>query len=161
RFPMSTTSINGRPRKQLAEQIDRLEQAVSGLGDGLRQAVREATAQAVQEAVQGLVVELLTNPDLAAGLRASVGGPAPAAPGHPGPGWLSRLGAWLQTLPGKARRAWDAALSRHRGLVAGLAAGLVAAVAAWQARPLLGLTSWLAGKAAALAGRAGVAARAA
>jgi hypothetical protein len=44
---MAQMTTNGRPRKQLSEQIDRLEQAVGGLGLGLREAVREAATQAV------------------------------------------------------------------------------------------------------------------
>jgi len=85
---MSQMTINGRPRKQLAEQIDRLELTVSNLGDSVREAVREATSQAVREAVTELVSEALTNPDVAALFRNVQAQPAqaPRAVSYPAPG---------------------------------------------------------------------------
>jgi hypothetical protein len=67
---MSETMLttNGRTRKSLAEQIDRLDGILDGLADGLQQAVatavQEAVGVAVREAVQAVLTEVATNPDL-------------------------------------------------------------------------------------------------
>src|SRR5262245_66223003 len=63
-----TTTTNGRTRKSLAEQIDRLDAILDGLADALNEAVadavRDAVTAAVQEAVHAAVVEVLTNAEL-------------------------------------------------------------------------------------------------
>jgi hypothetical protein len=68
---MSETTMmttNGRTRKSLAEQIDRLDGILDGLADGLNQAVvtavKEAVGVAVREAVQAVLTEVATNPEL-------------------------------------------------------------------------------------------------
>ena len=145
---MTQMTANGRPRKQLSEQIDRLEQAVGGLGLGLREAVREATTQAVREAVGELVAEVVTNPDVAAFFRNAQAQPAqaPGPKGSLGGSLLGRLAGWLRPPLQLARRAWRCACDCKGALLAGLAA--VAAVAvAWKAGPLLALAG-LAGAAA-------------
>jgi hypothetical protein len=71
------TQSNGRVRKSLADQIDRLDNVIDALGDGLNEAVltvvEQAVTVAVKEAVQAAVTEVLTNPELRARL-------APTAP---------------------------------------------------------------------------------
>src|SRR5262249_50665586 len=67
--PMSThTSNNGRVRKTLASQLDRLETILDTLGDNLPDAISSAVERsvgmAVKEAVQAVVVELISNPAL-------------------------------------------------------------------------------------------------
>ena len=134
---MTQMTTNGRPRKQLSEQIDRLEQAVGGLGDGLREAVREATSHAVREAVGELVAEVVTNPDVAALFR-NVQAPAAQAP-RPSPLPGGGLMGWLQKPLQLARRAWQA-VCRYKGAVlGGLAAVAAVAVLAWRGGPLLAL----------------------
>jgi hypothetical protein len=63
-----STDTNGRVRKSLAEQIDRLDGILDGLADGLNEAVvtavKEAVGAAVQEAVRAVLTELLGNPEL-------------------------------------------------------------------------------------------------
>jgi hypothetical protein len=65
---MTTTTTNGRTRKSLAEQIDRLDAILDGLADALNEAVADAVkgavTAAVQEAVHAAVVEVLTNAEL-------------------------------------------------------------------------------------------------
>ena len=137
---MSQMTTNGRPRKELSEQIDRLERAVGGLGLGLREAVREATTQAVREAVGELVSEVLTNPDIAALFRNAQAQPAQAPRPRPSPGGLlGGLTAWLQKPLQLARQAWGAVCRYKAVAVAGLAAVAAVAVAAWKAGPLLAL----------------------
>ena len=91
---MTTTLTNGRQRKSLAEQIERLDSILDGLSDGLN----EAVAAAVKEAVRTVLTEVLTNPDLLARLHPvqAIAVPEPARPS----GWLAR--------------AWDGARSAFR-----------------------------------------------
>ena len=134
---MTQMMTNGRPRKQLSEQIDRLELTVSNLGLGLREAVREATTQAVREAVGELVAEVVTNPDIAAFFR-NAQAPAAQAP-RPSPLPGGGLMRWLQKPLQLARRAWQA-VCRYKGAVlGGLAAVAAVAVLAWKGGPLLAL----------------------
>jgi hypothetical protein len=134
---MTQTIANGTGRKSLANEIDRLQATVAGLGEGLRNSVREATTQAVREAVTELVTEVLTNPDVAALFRNAQAQPAQAARPRPSPG--GGLMGWLQKPLQLARQGWQT-LCRYKGVaVAGLAAVAAVAVAAWKAGPLLAL----------------------
>jgi hypothetical protein len=80
---MSETMLttNGRTRKSLAEQIDRLDGILDGLAEGLNQAVvtavKEAVGVAVREAVQAVLTEVATNPELLVRLGVPVVQPAP------------------------------------------------------------------------------------
>src|SRR3954451_14668346 len=74
-----TTTLNSRPRKTLASQLDRLDQTLDGLSENLNQAV----ADAVQGAVHKALVELMTNPELVALLGGAAGRAAPAPPPTP------------------------------------------------------------------------------
>jgi hypothetical protein len=137
---MSQTITNGTGRKSLANEIDRLQATVGGLGEGLRDAVREATTQAVREAVGELVTEVLTNPDIAALFRNAQAQPAQADRPRPSPGGLlGRLAGWLQQPLQLARLGWQTVCRYKAVAVAGLAAVAVVAVAAWKAAPLLAL----------------------
>jgi hypothetical protein len=136
---MTQTITNGTGRKSLANEIDRLQATVAGLGDGLRNSVREATTQAVREAVGQLVTEVLTNPDVAALFRAAQAQPAQAARPRPSPGGglMGRLAGWLQKPLQLARQAWQTVCRYKAVAVAGLVAVAAVAVAAWKAGPLL------------------------
>src|SRR5262245_19983946 len=61
---MTTSMTNGRTRKSLAEQIDRLDMILDGLADALNEAVAQAVKEAVAFAVKAAVAETLTNPEL-------------------------------------------------------------------------------------------------
>ncbi len=72
-----TTTLNGRlPRKQLSDQLDRMDTLIDGLADALPEAVAEACREGARQAVKEAIVELLTNPDL----RAQLTHIAPQAP---------------------------------------------------------------------------------
>jgi hypothetical protein len=77
-----TTDTNGRVRKSLAEQIDRLDGILDGLAEGLNEAViaavKEAAGAAVQEAVRAVLGELLANPELLHSIRDSLTPPVKA-----------------------------------------------------------------------------------
>ncbi len=78
---MSATETNGKARKSLAEQIDRLDTMLTGLSEALEgavaDAVQKAVAVAVERAVQGVLTELVTNPAVLELLRGT------AAPANP------------------------------------------------------------------------------
>ena len=64
---MSVTMTNGKPqRKQLSDQLDRLDSIIDVLADALPEAVRDAVRDGTREAVKDAVVEILTRPDLRA-----------------------------------------------------------------------------------------------
>jgi len=181
---MTTSTIpNGRQRKSLAEQIDRLDGILDGLADGLNEAVvgavKEAVTLAVRQAVQAVMTEVLTNKDLVGLLRGPLTQAAAATAPEPAvsrpAGVLSRVGAWAGRMWGKARRAVSAVLGlTGRGLVAGwqlvrrfrgqvllaVGVGAAAGVAVYFAGPWLAAgAAWVAGFATTLAVQAGMALR--
>jgi hypothetical protein len=94
-----TTNPNGRARKTLAEQIDRLDAILDGLGDALNEAVAAAVSQAagraVKEAVQAVLAEALTNPAHRQRALHVDSQPAPRANSPVTPRPLARLATWL------------------------------------------------------------------
>jgi len=80
-----TTQINRNgQRKQLSDQLDRLDGLIDSLSDGLNQAVagavEAAVGQAVKQAVEGALTELLQHPAVRDLLRkAATPAPQPAA----------------------------------------------------------------------------------
>lgn len=100
----TTLNPNGRARKSLAGQIDRLDSMLDGLADNLNeavaQAVTEAVGAAVREAVATVLAEMLTNPQILAALRGPQMSPKPVAAARPSAlhrwakisiGWVLRL----------------------------------------------------------------------
>lgn len=79
---MSATTTNGKPaRRQLADQLDRLDQLIDTLGEGLNGAVADAAREGVRLAVKEVVIELVSNPEFRALLTpAPVPTPATDAP---------------------------------------------------------------------------------
>jgi hypothetical protein len=129
------TDTNGRVRKSLAEQIDRLDGILDGLAEGLNEAivtaVKEAVGAAVQEAVRAVLTELLGNPELLHTIRESLAPLVRAeahtaqptetkAAGVAGSVLLSRCSAWLRGRVLTAAR-------RMRAWPTGVRAGLDAA----------------------------------
>jgi hypothetical protein len=75
---MSNATTNGRlPRKQLGDQLDRLDSILDGLSDALNEAVADAAREGAKSAVKEILMELLTNPQFAGLIRQAA--PAPAA----------------------------------------------------------------------------------
>jgi hypothetical protein len=76
---LMTTTTNGRERKSLAEQIDRLDGILDGLAQGLEQAVvaavQAAVGVAVREVVQAVLQEVLANPEFFKARTAAAGTP--------------------------------------------------------------------------------------
>jgi hypothetical protein len=163
---MTTTNADGRARKSLAEQIDRLDAILDGLSEALggavTAAVTEAVGVAVKEAVQGVLAEVLTNPALQEKLRGMAGPPPPAADPPPAATTGSRLkerlaglGRRARSLGGRAGRCL-AALWQRVWAARPLAVAALAMGAGTLARVVVHLAGWPVGLAAAcLTGAAG------
>ncbi|MBX7106929.1 MAG: hypothetical protein K1X57_22860 [Gemmataceae bacterium] len=101
--------MNGRPqRKQLSDQLDRLDGIIDCLADGLNQAVADAVRDGTQAALQQLVLETLRNPDTLELLRRALAThPVPAAePAAPSrtAAFLARCKAGLAAIGARAKR---------------------------------------------------------
>src|SRR5438105_3404829 len=91
-------------RKQLSDQLDRLDTIIDALAEALPEAVADAARDGTRQAVRDAIVEILTNPELR-GLVATVTPPAamtfepappePAGPIEPRPGFWARARARL------------------------------------------------------------------
>jgi hypothetical protein len=126
---MSETTMmttNGRTRKSLAEQIDRLDGILDGLADGLNQAVagavKEAIGVAVREAVQAVLTEVTANPDLLARLgvqqaaqtTADEDEPQDPPQGPRRPRLTERLAGVAGWVKGRVRATWQAGATLAR-----------------------------------------------
>jgi hypothetical protein len=92
---MTSTTKNGTGRRQLSDQIDRLDGVIDALDVGLKGAVTDAVeavvAVAVKEAVQGVLLEVLTNPALRQKIQeASAPAPRQDEAARPAGSWWSR-----------------------------------------------------------------------
>jgi hypothetical protein len=157
----NSSTLNGSAqRKTLASQLDRLDNIIDAIADGLPKAIADVVCQAISaalpDAIQGVITQVLSQPDVLrqlAGLNAPAAVPAPsepASPPQPEPTAPSRskLGAawgWLRTkvskgcswvtskLPGAGQSVWQ-----HRYLVAGsLAIGVMVGCTSYMAGPVL------------------------
>ena len=70
---MATATTPAKPRKQLADQLDRLDGIIDLLADGLPQAVADATRAGTRQTL----VELLADPDVIGRLKAALTPDAP------------------------------------------------------------------------------------
>src|SRR6516225_8628043 len=95
----TTTNPNGRTRKSLAEQIDRLDAILDGLSEALQgavaAAVQEAAGRAVREAVRAVLAETLTDPALRERALHVDSQPTPRADSPSVSRPLARLVTWL------------------------------------------------------------------
>jgi hypothetical protein len=168
---MTATMLpNGKVRKSLAEQIDRLDTILDGLAEGLSgavaDAIRETVGRAVQEAVQAVMTELLTNPAILARLQGGMASPSAVQPAQPdraaqvssqvrawaSAGWtkvrqacsatMRLLGRAVSAVQQQARLAWVFRMPLLVAVGAGLATGTLAFIAG----------PWIAATAGSLAG---------
>src|SRR5881392_675656 len=79
---MTATNANGKApaRKQLSDQLDRLDAMIDTLAEGLNAAVTDACREGARAAVREVLMELISNPDLMAAVRTSAA-PSPPASG--------------------------------------------------------------------------------
>lgn len=103
----TTQDVNGRTRKSLASEIDRLDGILDGLSEGLNEAVamvtKEAVQVAVREAVQSVLTEILTNPAVLAKLQASLIKNMPKPASKPAVTWKERWTKVGQTVANGCR----------------------------------------------------------
>jgi hypothetical protein len=72
-----TATLNGRPqRKQLSDQLDRLDVMIDCLSEALPQAVADATREGSRQAVREVLTELFGNSETLAKLRESLSAPS-------------------------------------------------------------------------------------
>src|SRR5471032_2325626 len=57
-------TLNGRPKKQLSDQIDRLDRILDGLADGFQEIVAQAAEDGARHAAAQGIQELLNHPTL-------------------------------------------------------------------------------------------------
>lgn len=77
----ATLPLNGKPRKQLSDQLDRLDEIIDVLGDGLNDAVVTALRNGARQAVKEALVEVVTHPEFLSALHSAVA--APPTPSKP------------------------------------------------------------------------------
>lgn len=128
----ATATTNGKPqRKQLSDQIDRLDGIIDALADALPEAVADACREGARQAVKDAVVEILASPELrtlitglaAARIAPPAPAPVPAAPpADPGP---ARPGPWTR-LKAACRAAKDALAGRCKAAATAVAATALA-----------------------------------
>jgi hypothetical protein len=181
----TTANTNGRTRKSLAEQIDRLDSILDGLAEALQGAVAEAVTEAVglavKEAVRCVLREVLTSPEFLERLRQGAAGsnPPPMMTAPHGPGllrrWIGRATAWACDRLGdvrqavtaaanfigrsitRARRYMQALLPFRRQLLLSAAVGTLAGIAAYHTTPMLAAAAaWMGGFATTLTVQAAV-----
>ena len=87
---MTATSNGPVRRKQLSDQLDRLDGIIDALADGLNQAVADAARDGSRAAVQEVLIELVSNPQVGAFLQTASGHPQSPAH-HAGPSFFARM----------------------------------------------------------------------
>lgn len=118
----ATSTLNGKPqRKQLADQLDRLDTIIDALADGLNQAVADACREGTRQAVKDVLIEVMSNPELRALIapQAVPAAPAPATPPEPKePGlWTrlkSRIAAARDALTGAATKTKETVAAQYK-----------------------------------------------
>ncbi len=100
-----STMTNGRPRerKQLSDQIDRLDSILDGLADALNEAVADAAREGARVAVKEAIFEILTNPELRSLIAQGSAGQAQSAATRPS--LFSRFKARLARMREQAAKA--------------------------------------------------------
>src|SRR5687767_15125582 len=91
---MSAASVgNTKPqRRQLSDQLDRLDGILDALSEGLNGAVADAAREGTRLAVKDAIIEIMTDPTLRARLHEATA-PEPAPAPAEKPGFWTRLKA--------------------------------------------------------------------
>ena len=131
---MATATMNGKlPRKQLSDQLDRMDTLIDGLADALPEAVADACRDGARQAVKDAVLEILGSPELRALITEVATAramptpePMPAKP----PIWTrlrAKLAAMRTRVSAPIQSAKEAITTRIRTVttLAGIAAGVL------------------------------------
>src|SRR4051794_29093174 len=116
---MPTVSNSRPPRKQLSDQLDRLDTILEALSDGLNGAVADAAREGTRLAVKDAVVEILTDPNLRAKLRQAAA-PDPVEE----PASAARSSSFWSRLKAKASQSAEAVRGAAANLVDGSIRGI-------------------------------------
>ncbi len=65
-------ALNGRPRKQLSEELDRLDEVINGMEECLPQAVADAARDGIRQAIHDVVKEIVSEPATLNALRTAL-----------------------------------------------------------------------------------------
>jgi hypothetical protein len=132
----ATISNAKPPRKQLSDQLDRLDSILDGLGDGLNGAVAEATREGTRLAVRDAIVEIMTDSTLRTKLHQATAPETPAQPASAdkGPGFWKRMKTYANQAVGSVGRVASSAVTAVKDKVRAL--GQTAAEAARSIRDL-------------------------
>jgi hypothetical protein len=132
----ATISNAKLPRKQLSDQLDRLDSILDGLGDGLNGAVAEAAREGTRLAVKDAVVEIMTDPTLRTKLHQATAPETPAEPAEAEtrPGFWKRMKTYANQAVGSVGRMASSAVTAVKSKVRAL--GQTAAEAARSIRDL-------------------------
>lgn len=147
---MSETTINGRPkRKQLSEQLDRLDGIIDALADGLNKAVADAAREGTRLAVKDAILEILSNPELRAlivpqmpatpTVTESAVSPTTTAAASTSGGPRGTLSASLKSVGDAARTVVGQAARRGRRLWHSMTAAVQMAASAVSMNPVLSI----------------------
>jgi len=79
----SMNSVNIKPRKALADQLDRFDKILDGLSDNLNEAVTDTVRDAVAVAVKEAINQVLSSPELLRRLQQVQSAAAPTQPKRP------------------------------------------------------------------------------
>jgi len=91
----ATSTMNGKPqRKQLGDQLDRLDSIIDALAEGLPGAVADACRDGARLAVKDAIIEILSNPELRAMLTPMRPEPVVAPSPAPVPEEPKKPGLW-------------------------------------------------------------------
>ena len=108
------TMVNGRPqRKQLSEQLDRLDSIIDGLCDGLPEAVAAAAREGTRAAVKDAILEVMTNPELRGMIQTLSPAPAEVPAAAPIPSVPPMPSLWTR-IKMKVAAARSAVIERYR-----------------------------------------------
>jgi hypothetical protein len=135
----TTTTDNDKPRrKQLSDQLDRLDGIIDALGEGLNEAVADAAREGARLALKDAIVEIMTDATLRASLhQATAPEPADEPPPKREAGFWARLKAGAGRVVRSIRHVAAKAVTRVQREVKA-----VANVVAGAARTVGGLGAW-------------------
>ena len=112
----TTTHTNGKPqRKQLSDQLDRLDRIIDVMVDDLPEAVATATRDGTRQAIRDVLTEVLADPDVLARLRTTLLSASP--PPFPPTPSVEKVVATPESKPNRFARLKSAVRSGYQKVV--------------------------------------------
>ena len=113
----TTTHTNGKPhRKQLSDQLDRLDRIIDVMVDDLPEAMATATRDGTRQAIRDVLTEVLADPDVLARLRTTLLSVSP--PPFPPTPSVEKIVATPESKPNRFARFKSAVRSGYQNVVA-------------------------------------------